>query len=94
MSEQEKCVDVTIVGSPIGQTSIELPLPVKRATGKKRRVVKVKRGPGKGRIRKSWLRGYKLKFTFSEDNGTPIRDFFNTWTQAVIKPAEYTEQAL
>ena len=66
----------------------------KRPTGKKRRVVKVKRGPGKGRVRKSWLRTYPVKFTFVEDNGSPLLDLFRTWIPTVIKPAEYTEQSL
>lgn len=83
MSEQEKCVDVTIVDSPIGQTSIELTLPTKRATGKKRRVVKVKRGPGKGRVRKSWLRRETLEFSFRVDYGSPIVGFFKRWAAEV-----------
>lgn len=66
----------------------------KRPTGKKRRVVKVKRGPGKGRVRKSWLRVYPVKFTFVEDNGSPITNLFRTWIPTVIYPAEYTEKTL
>lgn len=66
----------------------------KRPTGKKRRVVKVKRGPGKGRVRKSWLRAYSVKFNFREDNGSPIVDLFRTWVPTVIYPAEYTEKTL
>lgn len=66
----------------------------KRPTGKKRRVVKVKRGPGKGRVRKSWLRTYSVKFNFWEDNGSPIVDLFRTWVPTVIYPAEYTEKTL
>lgn len=73
---------------------IKVPVTFKLVTGKKRRIVKVKRGPGKGRVRKSWLRVYPVKFTFREDNGSPIREFFDTWAKAVIKPAEYTEKSL
>lgn len=66
----------------------------KRPTGKKRRIVKVKRGPGKGRVRKGWLRAYRVKFTFREDNGSPVKSLFDDWVRDVVKPAEYTELSL
>lgn len=95
MEQQEpRTTRVFMQGSHFNHHSIELPLPTKRATGRLRRVVKVKRGPGKGRVRKSWLRAYPVKFTFVEDNGSPIIDLFRTWIPTVIYPAEYTEKTL
>lgn len=95
MEQQESgAPKVFVLGSPFDHRTLDLPLPTKLATGKLRRVVKVKRGPGKGRVRKSWLRAYPVKFTFVEDKGTPIRDLFRTWTEEVIWSPEYEEKTL
>jgi len=45
-------------------------------------VSKVKRGPGKGRMRAKGRR--TIKFTFTEDHGTPLRSLFQQWTEVVI----------
>lgn len=95
MEQKESGVPkVVVLGSPFDHHSVDLPLPTKRVSGKLRRVVKVKRGPGKGRVRKSWLRVYPVKFTFVEDNGSPLLDLFRTWIPTVIYPAENTEKTL
>ena len=45
-------------------------------------VSKVKRGPGKGRMRAKGRR--TLKITYTEEYGSPLKKFFTEWVEAVV----------